>query len=79
MNLNKVFPITVGYMFNWYKWHKPIIPDLISYTRFSISLPSGNLLQFAIENTTCIVDLPIQNGDFPSFLLYVYQILPGPG
>ena len=28
-------------------------------------VPSGNLLQFAIENGPFIVDLPIKNGDFP--------------
>ena len=28
-------------------------------------IPSGNLLQFAIENGTCIVDLPTKDGDFP--------------
>ena len=28
-------------------------------------LPSGNLLQFAIENGSFIVDLPIKHGDFP--------------
>ena len=28
-------------------------------------LTSGNLLQFAIENGSLTVDLPIPNGDFP--------------
>jgi hypothetical protein len=28
-------------------------------------LPFGNLLQFAIENGSFTVDLPIPNGDFP--------------
>ena len=30
-----------------------------------MKLPSGNLLQFAIENDLFIVDLPIENGDSP--------------
>ena len=28
-------------------------------------VPSGNLLQLAIENDPFIVDLPTQHGDFP--------------
>ena len=43
-------------------------------------LPSGNLLQFAIENMVIsIVDLAIQNGDFPSIFHSYVSLLEGNG
>ena len=39
---------------------------LVGHNSTIIKLPSGNLLQFAIENDPVeIVDLPIENRDFP--------------
>ena len=42
----------------------------IAESPLEIRVPSGNLLQFAIENGPVeIVDLPMKDGNFPSFFV----------
>ena len=46
------------------EWSSQLLPLLVDW----FLLPSGNLLQFAIENCHLVrTDLPIGNGDFPIF------------
>ena len=47
--------------------------DLIGSVMGFTGIPSGNFLQFAIENGSVTVDLPIPNDDFPVLYVNDYQ------
>ena len=56
-------------LFNWCYIH--IIGAFFSYDVPQRGLPSGKRFQFAKPWAIYFVDLPMKNGDFPSFLKYV--------
>ena len=41
------------------------IAGIFFYVSTYFNIPSGILSEFALENSPCLVDLPLQNGDVP--------------